>query len=253
MYFLEGSLRGDNGGDLEKRGEVRVDVIEEVEADGAEEFVEFDDGESEDVLVAAVVSGDEEAAGSVDGVGAGAVDGIDNVDEAVDFGVGEGAEGDVGGFGAFGGLAGLGIDDGEAGDNLVGVAGEAAEHGAGFGLIGGFGEDVFVKEDEGVGGDDNGVMREFAGDVVAFCAGVGFNDGGGYGAVVDFGGVAGDHLEFEAERGEQCAAARGSGSEYEGYHGVFCASSGAGGARSFTCTEEGFSSGMDTLKRSASG
>lgn len=230
-----------------------MDVVEEVEADGAEEFVEFDDGESEDILVAAVVSGDEEAAGSVDGIGAGAVDGIDDVNESVDFTVGKGAEGDVGGFGAFDGLAGLGVDDGEAGDDLVGVAGEAAEHGAGFGLIGGFGEDMFVKEDEGVGGNHDGGMGELAGDVVAFCPGVGFNDGGGHGAVVDLGGVAGDHLEFKAECGEQCAPAGGSGGEYEGYHGVFGASSGAGGARSFTCTEDGFSSCTDTLKRSASG
>jgi len=232
-----------------------VDTVEEVYPYEAEEFIEFDDGEAENVLVAAIIAGDEEAAGPVNGIGAGAVEGVDDVNKPGDFGFGQGAEGDVGGFGAFGGLAGFGVDNRKPGNDLVGVSGEAAEHGAGFFRTGGLGQDVLVEKYEGVGGNHDGGVGELARDVIAFGAGIGLDDGGGHRARIIFSGLAGNDLEFKTERGEQRAPPRRSGCQHQRYHGFFGASAGAGGARSFTCTEEGFSSagGTDTLKRSASG
>ena len=118
-------------------------------SEGLEEGGDEGDGEADDVEVVAVDAGDPAGGEALDGVGAGFVHGLTGGDVGCDVGVGEGEEADCGDFG--GDFGAGGGDDGDAGDVVMGAAGEETEHAGGVGFVFGFGEDVVVEGDGGVG------------------------------------------------------------------------------------------------------
>ena len=109
------------------------------------------EGKADDVEVVALDAGDPASGEALDGVGSGFIHGLAGGDVGVDVFVGECEEADGGDFG--GDFGAGGGDDGDAGDDVMGAAGEKTEHAGGVGLVFGFAEDVAVEGDGGVGAE----------------------------------------------------------------------------------------------------
>ena len=87
---------------LQEAGGLAAYAREEAVADFLQEGVEEVDGQSEHVLVAAHVARNEQAAGSVNGVGASAIKWSDGFHEAMNVVLRQGAEGDGGALDSLG-------------------------------------------------------------------------------------------------------------------------------------------------------
>jgi len=119
------------------------------ESEGIEEGGDEGDGEADDVEVVAFDAGNPAGGAALDGVGSGLVHGLAGSDVGGDFLFGKCAEGYGCGFGAdLGGGCG---DEGDAGDDLMGAAGEETQHAGGVGGVGGLAEDLVVEGYDGVG------------------------------------------------------------------------------------------------------
>jgi hypothetical protein len=186
----------------------------------AEELEDGGDGEAHYVEEVAFDAGDPAGGVALDAVGSGFVEGVVGGEVEGEFGLGDGGKEDGGGFyvGAGGGAGG----DGDAGVDLVGAVGEAAEHVGGFGEVCGFAEDFVAECYGGVGTEDGGGGVE-GGDGLGLFEGEALDVGGGgfVGAerLVD---VGGEDVEGEAGLGEEVSAAgRGGGEDEAGWgHGV---------------------------------
>ena len=100
-----------------------------------------------------------------------------------------------------------GSDDGDAGVDLVDAVGELAEHAFGVGEVGGFVEDLLVRDDGGVGAEDSGFGVEGV-DGLRFFEGEALHVGGGrFVGVEGFVDVGGEDVEAQAGLGEEIAAA----------------------------------------------
>jgi len=182
----------------------------------AEAVAQAGQGEADDVVIAAFNSGNVASGATLDGVGAGFIEGFFGREIASELFGGERGEMDVGGFDE---TAALGIgkaNDGYAGYDGVGVAGESGEHLMGVVVGAGLAEDFAVDEDGGVGGDDDCRTDGAGGDQLGFGVGEALHKvlGGfaGNGSFVD-----GRRKNREGETGiaKDSRAARGSGSEDE--------------------------------------
>src|ERR1035437_4295566 len=127
------------------------------ESAGFEEGGDQGQGQADYVEVVAFDAGDPAGGAALDGVGSCFVHGLAGGDVGGDLFVGEGEEFDGGDFGGY--FGGLGSDDGDAGDDAMGAAGEQAQHGGGVALVFGFGEDVVVEGYGGVGAEDGQAAR----------------------------------------------------------------------------------------------
>jgi hypothetical protein len=177
---------------------------------------EAGEGEADYVVVATFDSGDVASGAALDSVGARFVEGFFRGEISSELFGGERGEMNVGGFDE---TAALGIgkaNDGYAGYDGVGVAGEPREHL--MGVIGGAGlpEDFAVDEDGGVGGDDDGGTHGAGSDELGFGVGEALNKilsgFAGNGSFVDGGRENG---EGEASVAEDFGASWGSGGEDE--------------------------------------
>jgi hypothetical protein len=123
---------------------------------------------------------------------------------------------DVGGFDE---TAALGVgkaNDGYAGYDGVGVAGESGEHLMGVVVGSGLAEDFAVDEDGGVGGDDDCRTDGAGGDQLGFGVGEALHKVlGGFAGNGSFVDGRRKNREGEAGIAKDSRAARGSGSEDE--------------------------------------
>ena len=185
---------------------------------GFEEGGDEGNGKADDVVVAAFDAGNPAGGAALDGVGSRLVHGLAGGDIAGDVLIGKGEELDGGGFCGYFDV--VGGNEGDAGDDAMGAAGEKTEHAGGVGGVFGLAEDVIVEGYGGVGaqhlqwGRRSLVARsgfcDFGEDGFGFFAGQAGDVGDGvFVGVRVFGDVGGVDLEREAGLGEEFAAARG--------------------------------------------
>lgn len=122
---------------------------------GAEGLVERFGGEAHDIEIGAAEAGACCIADPLlNTVGAGLIEGTVTGDIEADLVVGQGTEGDVGSVDERG-LGAVGKGDGNAGEHLMGVSAQEADHRFGLGLVGRFAEHAAVDPDDGVGRDEH--------------------------------------------------------------------------------------------------
>ena len=171
----------------------------------AEEADGGGDGEAHNVEEVAFNAGDPAGGVALDAVGSGFVEGIAGGEIDGKFGLWDGGDEDGGGFyvGA-GGCAGC---DGDAGVDLVGAVGEAAEHALGVGKVCGFVEDLLFTDYGRVGTEDGGFGVEGLDGLGLFEGQALDVGGGGFVGAVGFVDVGGEYVEAQAGLGEEVTAA----------------------------------------------
>lgn len=183
---------------------------------GGEFLSEAFEGQADDVAVGSLDFFDDEFPAFLDGVGAGFIERVHAGEVVLDGGGVERPESDSGADGEDFLSAPPQMEEADGGDDFVGASGQLFQHGAGFVEGGGFSEQPVFEGDECVGAENEGVGKPFR-DAAGFSVGVDLGDfAGGEFVVVDFGGVAGNDLEFGNQLPEQFASARGGGGEDDG-------------------------------------
>jgi hypothetical protein len=110
-------------------------------------------GKTDDVEVAALNPGDPPGGSALDCVSTCLVHRFSGRDIGFDLAVGEGKEADSGDFG--GDLCGLRSYYRNAGDDVVRAAGELPQHAHRIGRVFGFGKDLVIESDGGIGTEDD--------------------------------------------------------------------------------------------------
>ena len=124
---------------------------------GLEESGDKGNGKADDVEVVAFNAWNPTRGATLDGVGSGFVHGFAGGDVSIDVFVRGGEKLDGGGFG--GDFSVCGGDNGDAGDDAMGAAGEKTKHPGGVGGVFGLAEDLIVEGYGGVGAQDDQRLR----------------------------------------------------------------------------------------------
>src|SRR5260370_28653211 len=183
-------------------------------AEGGEGLLEAGEGQADDVEVAAFDAGDVAAGAALDGVGAGLIVGFAGREVAGDFFSGERGKMHQRGLDE-GEALGVGkADEGDAGDDGVGVAGKFFKHMAG--VVGGawLAENVAFEGDDGVGADDDGWADSAGSDQLGLGSGKALDEVvRGFARAGCFVNRGGEHSERETGIVKDFGTANGGGSE----------------------------------------